>query len=591
MSNRIRNNKSITGIPVLKPEENCEVKLLQYADDTLFFVSDKRSLEIINEELELFGNVAGPKLNKTKTAVMWLGDINSKWSLNDLGLSWTDAPTKYLGFYISPSMDKARTLNWENKLTKLQRLLDNWRKRKLTLFGRITIVKTLALSQIVHILMVDTIPEKILKRLNCLIYTFIWQTKIEKVKRSIMTKQFEKGGVNMIDLHIQKLSFRLRWLGRTLAATKGMWSKMCLYWFNLLGGLELLLNSNFDTWNIKSICMNQLPTFYIEILEAWLKIKINACLKYQPKVHGVQYEILWHNKNVTFHKNTLYYEGWYQTGIVFLKDIFKNGNFLSTTEIFTQLKTRKSRQKLIFDYTVLRQAIPKIWISNHLATFTKFNNNSLETPKIRIGARNQIRLIQDISTKQFYRLMYSGGSDSNRCCIYWEEIIDTPLHWTKIFKRNLRNCQENKLREFNFKIMYNLLPVNKNLYRWNIKTDGRCQHCGIDEDNLHAFIECGLNKKLFSYLSTIVKLIYDVNLKIAGIHLLKAHKETELDLFLTIAFWCIYKYILLRNKTGKDCREFNLQYLFEREVCKRIEEDMNSKKQYHNLPKQMMYFL
>ena len=147
---------------------------MQYADDTLFFVSDKRSLEIINEELELYGNVAGPKLNKTKTAVMWLGDINSKWSLNDLGLSWTDAPTKYLGFYSSPSMDKARTLNWENKLTKLQRLLDNWRKRKLTLFGRITIVKTLALSQIVHILMVDTIPEKILKRLYKLFNIYIY---------------------------------------------------------------------------------------------------------------------------------------------------------------------------------------------------------------------------------------------------------------------------------------------------------------------------------------------------------------------------------------------------------------------------------
>ena len=62
--------------------------------------------------------------------------------------------------------------------------------------------------------------------------------------------------------------------------------------------------------------MNQLPTFYIEILEAWLKIKINACLKYQSKVHGVQYKILWHYKHVTFHKNTLFYDGWYQTGIV-----------------------------------------------------------------------------------------------------------------------------------------------------------------------------------------------------------------------------------------------------------------------------------
>ena len=76
MSNRIRNNKFINGIHVLKPEENCEVKLLQYANDTVFFMWDKRSLEIISEELELFGKVAGPKLNKSKTAVMWLG--NSK---------------------------------------------------------------------------------------------------------------------------------------------------------------------------------------------------------------------------------------------------------------------------------------------------------------------------------------------------------------------------------------------------------------------------------------------------------------------------------------------------------------------------------
>ena len=53
--------------------------------------------------------------------------------------------------------------------------------------------------------------------------------------------------------------------------------------------------------------------------------------------------------------------------------------------------------------------------------------------------------------------------------------------------------------------MDNFLPVEKKLYTWNIKTDGRCQHCDIDEDNLHAFIECDLNKKLFSYLITTVK--------------------------------------------------------------------------------------
>ena len=175
--------------------------------------------------------------------------------------------------FIAPDMNVARTLNWESKISKLQKLLDNWRKRKLTIFGRDTIVKSLALSQIAHVLMVDIIPDSVLKRINCLLYAFIWQTKVDKVKRDIMTKQLDRGGVNMIDISLQKLSFRLRWLGRTLMATNGIWYLMSSYWFNILGGLKLLLNADFGIWNLKSICKNLLPHFYVEILEEWVKIK------------------------------------------------------------------------------------------------------------------------------------------------------------------------------------------------------------------------------------------------------------------------------------------------------------------------------
>ena len=48
--------------------------------------------------------------------------------------------------------------------------------------------------------------------------------------------------------------------------------------------------------------------------------------------------------------------------------------------------------------------------------------------------------------------------------------------------------------------------MNKNSYEWKIKTDGNCQHCDIDEDNLHAFIYYELNKEFFIYLSTIIQL-------------------------------------------------------------------------------------
>ena len=57
----------------------------------------------------------------------------------------------------------------------------------------------------------------------------------------------------MVYLHIHISSFRMRRLGRTLCATQGTWRQMCLYWFNRLGGMKLLLNSNFDTWNINQL--------------------------------------------------------------------------------------------------------------------------------------------------------------------------------------------------------------------------------------------------------------------------------------------------------------------------------------------------
>ena len=46
-----------------------ELKILQYADDATFFVGDENSLKDILKELDEFGRVASPKINKDKTAL------------------------------------------------------------------------------------------------------------------------------------------------------------------------------------------------------------------------------------------------------------------------------------------------------------------------------------------------------------------------------------------------------------------------------------------------------------------------------------------------------------------------------------------
>ena len=169
---------------IIKPIEmvgyDLKLKLLQYADDTLFFVPDETSLNGILHELNQFGEVAGPRINKEKTAMIWLGDTDRSWNLENHDLKWSHKPIRYLGHYIYFNNNEALKMDWEQKLIKLRKILDSWTKRSLTIFGRVTVLKSLALSQVTHLIMVDSIPPNFLKLIESIIFKFIWSGKTEK---------------------------------------------------------------------------------------------------------------------------------------------------------------------------------------------------------------------------------------------------------------------------------------------------------------------------------------------------------------------------------------------------------------------------
>ena len=118
-------------------------------DDTNLFTADlasvRRGLEIVEE----FGKIAGLCLNVKKTKAIWLG----KWAKsrsNPLGMKWTRSPVKILGVYFSYDDKGNDELNFNQKLKVLQTKLDMWSSRDLTLFGKVMIIKTLGISQLIY---------------------------------------------------------------------------------------------------------------------------------------------------------------------------------------------------------------------------------------------------------------------------------------------------------------------------------------------------------------------------------------------------------------------------------------------------------
>ena len=64
-------------------------------------------------------------------------------------------------------------LHFGSQIYEIQKLLDVWCKRKLSPFGKIAVIKSMAVSKIVHLLLcLPDPPSEFLKDLNAILFKF-----------------------------------------------------------------------------------------------------------------------------------------------------------------------------------------------------------------------------------------------------------------------------------------------------------------------------------------------------------------------------------------------------------------------------------
>ncbi len=178
MANKIWQDPHFKGIEIL----GNELKLGQYADDTNLFCADLASVEKALEIVDIFGTLAGLKLNrKKKTKAIWLGKWKNSKN-NPLQLKWLHNPVKILGIHVSYDEKGNNQHNFNLKLQKLQTNLDLWRARDLTLFEKVLIIKSLALSQLVYSASNLNVPPEIMQMIKTKLFKFLWKNKKDKIK-------------------------------------------------------------------------------------------------------------------------------------------------------------------------------------------------------------------------------------------------------------------------------------------------------------------------------------------------------------------------------------------------------------------------
>lgn len=200
------------------------IKITQYADDTCLFLNGIEQIDTCTSLINDFTSVSGLKLNLDKTEGYCIGAL-AEQSPDVPNIKWPKTHIKYLGIYFGQNQEICERLNFKLKVEEMQKLIDSWRTRKLTLQGKITILKTLAMPKLVYAASLLPVPETTIKEINKIFYKYLWG-KSDKVQRHIMINNYDEGGLNMIDVESHVWALKAAWLPRIFNDLNDKWKHL-----------------------------------------------------------------------------------------------------------------------------------------------------------------------------------------------------------------------------------------------------------------------------------------------------------------------------------------------------------------------------
>ncbi|KAK2875306.1 hypothetical protein Q8A73_024276 [Channa argus] len=195
----------------------------------------------------------------------WQMYSEGSWKGRDVapgGLSVCQGPIKILGVQFQP-MNSA-TVNWEGRFQRLKSRLALWKARKLTLLGKVLVLKADMLSCVLHLAYVFPLPVAIRRPLAKTIFDFLWGGRYEWVARGRMMSGLAEGGRDVPDLPLKLDTIFVASLLQDMASEVGHPASLGMKYFFLYAARGIL------NWSNVSPRSEQLPWHYA-LVAKWLR--------------------------------------------------------------------------------------------------------------------------------------------------------------------------------------------------------------------------------------------------------------------------------------------------------------------------------
>ena len=468
---QIQRSKVIKGINI----NEVEIKVSAYADDlTVILDGTERSLKECVKMIDDFGQISGMSLNKAKTRPVWIGkDAMHKPPIaRELALNWKTGPFELLGVIMSndPKED-IRSLNYDKKVNEMQSRLTPWTTKGLTPFGKIYLIKSVVISSIVHLMTVLPKPsQEMIKKIESIMFKFIWNNKRDKVKRATLKAKYKNGGLKVPDIGSQADSLKISWAKKLLINENEAAWKHCAKKFIHHKSINILeCNPSKDA--MKRYIRSK---FWIEVMTAWKRTQG------EPESNNeVLEQCLWLNKDLGLENMTgKCSESLQRKGIIYAKDLYDNNSkrFLTPSAIRDKYRVHTMMALAIY------QKIPQQWkiiMANHEG------RNQRESVKEKLYSITRpaawsygLLLKTEITTNAVNRWAIELGEMSKG-------------RWEKAFQAAYAATSDRRWRWLQLQILHRILLTNRLLFLYKISESSKCNQCETQEETItHVFWDC-----------------------------------------------------------------------------------------------------
>ena len=206
LAQSIRESDTISPITIDRSQHYISL----YADDCLLFISNiQTSLPHILKRFDTFREMAGFKINWTKSALLPLNVVAKNTNLTD------DVPICTSFTYlikIYPTLSKITQENFLSLKRKLTDDLKRWSTLYFSLQGRVTTVKMNVLPRINFLFFMIPLapPPKFIMEMHTLLSHFIWGGKRARIKLTTLQRSKLNGGLAVPNLNFYYYAFQIR---------------------------------------------------------------------------------------------------------------------------------------------------------------------------------------------------------------------------------------------------------------------------------------------------------------------------------------------------------------------------------------------